>query len=248
MVWCRCWERKSERFLKRKKKEEEKEKGDLKKRHYRRSTKKNVGEKFLRVSEGLGNLEEKRKKEKREVWGKNWGRFLKKNRDSEKWKKKKILRKKKKRNFCLLWKGGKEIVITSLERILQKKNQSHLKLRSTSQRLVLQVSFWLLTEFLLALGSSFWLFQNAWCFFDWCGRKGPQIVMLKLFLCVFAMIFIQLMSLIPFDFVHVKNLFWIIQPCFINALPCFDRFSLIQARNRVPFLLLDSLFFQGICY
>ena len=53
--------------MKRKKKEEEKEKGDLKKRHYRRSTKKNVGEKFLRVSEGLGNLEEKRKKEKREV-------------------------------------------------------------------------------------------------------------------------------------------------------------------------------------
>ena len=39
-----------------------------------------------------------------------------------------------------------------------------------------------------------------------------------------------------------------VQPCFINALPCFDRFSLIQARNRVPFLLLDSLFFQGICY
>ena len=51
--------------MKRKKKEEEKEKGDLKKRHYRRSTKKNVGEKFLRVSEGLGDLEEKGKKEKR---------------------------------------------------------------------------------------------------------------------------------------------------------------------------------------
>ena len=36
--------------------------------------------------------------------------------------------------------------------------------------------------------------------------------MLKLVLCVFAMIFIQLMPLIPFDFVHVKNLFLIILP------------------------------------
>ena len=40
-------------------------------------------------------------------------------------------------NFCLLWKEEKKIVITGLEWILQKDNQSHLKLRNTSQMLVL---------------------------------------------------------------------------------------------------------------
>ena len=34
------------------------------------------------------------------------------------------------------------------------------------------------------------------------------------------------------------------QPCFINALHYFSRFSLIRAPNWVPFILLDSLFFE----
>ena len=34
-------------------------------------------------------------------------------------------------------------------------------------------------------------------FADWCGRKGPQIAVLKLNLCLFGMFFILLMSLIP---------------------------------------------------
>ena len=33
-------------------------------------------------------------------------------------------------------------------------------------------------------------------FVDWCGRKGLQIVVLKLVLCLFAMFFIMLMPLI----------------------------------------------------
>ena len=57
--------------MKRKKKEEGREKRKwAKKRHYRRKTRKNVGEKFLRLSEGLGDLEEKlteKLTEKREV-------------------------------------------------------------------------------------------------------------------------------------------------------------------------------------
>ena len=40
-------------------------------------------------------------------------------------------------NFCLIWKKEKEIVITGFAWILQKENQSHLKLRNTSQRVVL---------------------------------------------------------------------------------------------------------------
>ena len=32
------------------------------------------------------------------------------------------------------------------------------------------------------------------------------------------------------------------QPCFINALHCFGRFSLIWARNWVPFVFLNYLF------
>ena len=67
--------------------------------------------------------------------------------------------------------------------------------------------------------------------------------MLKLVLCVFAMIFIQLMPLIPFDFAHVKNLFWIILP-FYKHIALFGWLSLIQARNWAPFLFLDSLFFE----
>ncbi|CBI40612.3 unnamed protein product, partial [Vitis vinifera] len=50
---------------------------------------------------------------------------------------KKDLEEKKKRNFCLIWKKEKEIVITGFAWILQKENQSHLKLRNTSQRVVL---------------------------------------------------------------------------------------------------------------
>ena len=34
-----------------------------------------------------------------------------------------------------------------------------------------------------------------------------------------------------------------VQPCFINALPCFDRFSLIQARNWASMTFLGILFF-----
>ena len=34
-------------------------------------------------------------------------------------------------------------------------------------------------------------------FADWCGRKGPQIAVLKLDLCLFDMFIILLMSLIP---------------------------------------------------
>ena len=58
------------------------------------------------------------------------------------------------------------------------------------------------------------------------------------------MIFIQLIPLIPFDFVHVKNLFWINQPYFINVLLCFNWFSLIRARNWALLIFLDSLFFR----
>ena len=54
--------------MKRKKKEEGREKRKwAKKRHYRRGTKRNVGKKFLRISEDLGDLKKNRKKEKREV-------------------------------------------------------------------------------------------------------------------------------------------------------------------------------------
>ena len=34
-----------------------------------------------------------------------------------------------------------------------------------------------------------------------------------------------------------------VQPCFINALPCFDPFSLIQARNWALLPFLDLVFF-----
>ena len=40
-------------------------------------------------------------------------------------------------NFCLLWKEEKEIMIIGLEWILQKENQSYLKLKNSSQNLVL---------------------------------------------------------------------------------------------------------------
>ena len=79
-----------------------------------------VWRKILGVSKGLA-LREKEKKGRKEK-RKNGGlrgeveRFLKKNRENG--KRKRILRKKKKRNFCFLWKEGKEIVITGLERIL----------------------------------------------------------------------------------------------------------------------------------
>ena len=43
-------------------------------------------------------------------------------------------------------------------------------------------------------------------------EKGHKLLCSKLVLCVLAMIFIQLMPLISFNFVHVKNLFWIILP------------------------------------
>ena len=33
------------------------------------------------------------------------------------------------------------------------------------------------------------------------------------------------------------------QPCFINTLPCFGRFSLVRAWNWAPLIFLDSLFF-----
>ena len=39
------------------------------------------------------------------------------------------------------------------------------------------------------------------------GEKSHKLLCSKLVLCVLAMIFIQLMPLVPFDFVHVKNLF-----------------------------------------
>ena len=39
------------------------------------------------------------------------------------------------------------------------------------------------------------------------GEKSHKLLCSKLVLCVLAMIFIQLMPLVPFDFIHVKNLF-----------------------------------------
>ena len=57
----------------------------------------------------------------------------------------------------------------------------------------------LLLEFLLIFDFSFWSFQRIQYFVDWCGRKGPKIIVLKLVLCLFAMFFILLMPLIPFE-------------------------------------------------
>ena len=60
-----------------------------------------------------------------------------------------------------------------------------------------QVRFLLLSEFLLIFHFSFWSFWSIQYFVDWCGWKGPQIILLKLVLYLFAMFFILLMPLIP---------------------------------------------------
>ena len=69
--------------------------------------------------------------------------------------------------------------------------------------------------------------------------KRAQILMLKLVLCVFAMILIQLMLLILFDVVHVKNLFWIILPFY----KCVTLFPLVLLH---PNLELSSVSFFGL--
>ena len=70
--------------------------------------------KILGVSKGLAP----REKEKRKNGGLRGevGKVFKEK--QRKWEKKKDIEGKKKRNFCFLWKEGKEIVITGLERIL----------------------------------------------------------------------------------------------------------------------------------
>ena len=58
-------------------------------------------------------------------------------------------------------------------------------------------------------------------FVDWCGRKGPQIYVLKLVLCLFAMFFILLMPLIPSENnLHMypsSDLMVEITPCFFYS-------------------------------
>ena len=59
-------------------------------------------------------------------------------------------------------------------------------------------------------------------FADWCGRKGPQIVVLKLNLCLFGVFFILLMSLIPSENkLHTcPSSDWMVEitPCFYSNL------------------------------
>ena len=67
--------------------------------------------------------------------------------------------------------------------------------------------------------------------------------MLKLVLCVFSMIFIQMMPLILIDFVHVKNLFWIIFP-FYKHVALFWPVLPHPGLELSSASFLDSLFFK----
>ena len=50
-----------------------------------------------------------------------------------------------------------------------------------------QVRFWLLLVFLPIFDFSIWSFLNIQYIVDWCGRKGPQIVLLRLVAYLFAL-------------------------------------------------------------
>ena len=83
----------------------------------------------------------------------------------------------------------KELVSTGLWGILEKGNRSHLKPSNTSQKQVLPgtvtwnshllISIWFYIVFLFFCKSRYYLV-------DWCGRKGPQIVLLRLVAYLFA--------------------------------------------------------------
>ena len=83
----------------------------------------------------------------------------------------------------------KELVSTGLWGVLEKGNRSHLKPSNTSQKQVLPgivtwnshllISIWFYIVFLFFCKSRYYLV-------DWCGWKGPQIVLLILVAYLFA--------------------------------------------------------------
>ena len=89
-----------------------------------------------------------------------------------------------KRNF---FGEDSEIVFRGfLWRDLEEKRREEQKERAIGSKTA-QVRFWSLLVFLFILDFSIWSFLNIQYIVDWCGRKGPQISLLRLFAYLFAL-------------------------------------------------------------
>ena len=103
-----------------------------------------------------------------QIWGVLWGRLI------------------------YICERGKDLRGSTHERygrilkIFGRKSTMELEKRAIATKAA-QVCFSLLLEFLPMFDFSSCSFPNTQCIVDWCGRKGPQFVLLRFVACLFAL-------------------------------------------------------------
>ena len=163
-----------------------------------------------------------------------------------------------KRNF--FGEDSEIVFVGFLWRDLEEKRREEQKERAIGSKTA-QVRFWLLLVFLFILDFSIWSFLNIQYIVDWCGRKGPQISLLRLFAYLFA--------LFCFYSFNVVGVCWNIGPyawiwsilylCLNPILYCFpcpahgliwemELFMLINIFFGSPFLCVYHVFIHVLCF